>query len=154
MVEKSEERKPRYATLEKEVSEEPKPQASTSKPKAVKSKKKEVLKKTTPKVEVTKEVEVPYVPKRYEVEIYKKSSPIDILAARYGYYESIDEIKLLEYTDRFGAEVEDMLLGNIVVDGVGISVHNDKKNWIKNLCNANMGFKFYSTPARELNETE
>lgn len=157
MVEKGEEKKPRYATLEKEVIEEPKVQASTSKPKVAKSKKKEVAKKTNSEVqvvEVVKEVEVPYVPKRYEVEIYKKSSPVDILAARYGYYESIDEIKLLEYTDRFGAEVEDMLLGDIMVDGVGISVHNDKKNWIKNLCNTNMGYKFYSTPARELNETE
>ena len=56
---------------------------------------KEVIREVKVPVEVVKEVEVPYVPKRYEVEIYKKSSPVDILAARYGYYESIDEIKLL-----------------------------------------------------------
>ena len=41
-----------------------------------------------------------------------------------------------------------------MVNGVGISVNNDRKNWIKNLCNTELGFKFYATMARELNETE
>jgi len=100
--------------------------------------------------------EVPYIPKRYEVEIYKKREPIakDILAGRFGYWESTNELKLLEYKDSFGADVEDLLLGDIMVDGVGISVHNDQKNWIKNLCNTELGFKFYATEARVLNETE
>ena len=157
MVEKSEEKKPRYATLEKEVIEEPKVQASTSKPKVAKSKKKEVAKKTNSEVqvvEVVKEVEVTYVPKRYEVEIYKKSKPLDIYAGKFGYFDSTDMITLIEYTDSFGADVEDLLLGDIMVDGVGISVNNDKKNWIKNLCNTNLGYKFYAKPTRELNETE
>ena len=59
-----------------------------------------------------------------------------------------------EYKDSFGADVEDLLLGDIMVDGVGISVNNDRKNWIKNLCNTELGFKFYATAARVLNETE
>jgi|15BtaG_2_1085339.scaffolds.fasta_scaffold03285_3 hypothetical protein len=149
MVEKKEERKPRYATLG-EVDE--KVEKKATKTKVAKKKKASPPKQVPEVVEVIKEVA--YVPKRYEVEIYKKSSPLDILAGRYGYYESTDEIKLLEYRDNFGAQIEDLLLGDIMVDGVGISVHNDKKNWITNLCNTEMGYKFYSTPARELNETE
>ena len=47
-----------------------------------------------------------------------------------------------------------LLIGDIMVSGVGISVNNDRKNWIKNLCNTELGFKFYATTARELNETE
>ena len=108
---------------------------------------------------VKKVKETPYVPKRYEVEIYKKLEPHakDILTGRIGYWESTNELKLLEYKDSFGADMDALLIGDIMVSGVGISVHNDKKNWIKNLCNTKiklMGQKFYSTMARELNETE
>ena len=161
MVEQNEERKPRYATLEAPVVEEKKPKASTvsSKPKVAKKKKKATVAKKEKVsepvvVEVVKEVEVTYIPKRYEVEIYKKSNPLDIYAGKFGYFESTDMITLIEYTDNFGADVEDILLGDIMVDGVGISVNNDKKNWIKNLCNTNLGYKFYAKPTRELNETE
>jgi hypothetical protein len=157
MTETNEEKKPRYATLEAPVIEEQKPKASTTKTTTSKKKTKSVKKEKVSKpavTEVIKEVEVPYSPKRYEVEIYKKASPVDRLAGRFGYWESTDELKLLEYKDSFGADVEGLLLGNIRVDGVGISVHNDKKNWIKNLCNAELGFKFYASTARELNETE
>jgi len=106
-------------------------------------------KKAAKKVE-----ETPYIPKRYEVEIYKKSHPVDRLAGSFGYWESTNELKVLEYKDNFGADVEGLLLGDIMVNGVGISVNNDRKNWIKNLCNTELGFKFYATMARELNETE
>ena len=110
---------------------------------------------TATKKRVDKKVEeTPYIPKRYEVEIYKKAHPIDKLAGRFGYWESTDELKLLEYKDNFGADVENLLIGDIMVSGVGISVNNDRKNWIKNLCNTELGFKFYATTARELNETE
>ena len=160
MVEQNEERKPRYATLETPAVEEKKPKAPTviNKPTVAKKKKATVAKKLKVSkpvvVEVVKEVEVAYVPKRYEVEIYKKSNPLDIYAGKFGYFESTDMITLIEYTDNFGADVEDILLGDIMVDGVGISVNNDKKNWIKNLCNTNLGYKFYAKPTRELNETE
>jgi hypothetical protein len=111
--------------------------------------------KTATKKRVNKKVEeTPYSPKRYEVEIYKKSQPVDKLAGRFGYWESTNELKILEYKDNFGADVEDLLIGDIMVNGVGISVNNDRKNWIKNLCNTELGFKFYATTARELNETE
>ena len=100
--------------------------------------------------------ETAYVPKRYEVNVYKKLEPTarDTIAGRFGYWESTNELKLLEYKDSFGADMEGLLLGDIMVDGMGISVNNDRKNWIKNLCNTELGFKFYATTARELNETE
>ena len=113
--------------------------------------------KTRPKKKKVKKVEeTPYIPKRYEVEIYRKFEPHakDVLTGRFGYWESTDELKLLEYTDSFGADMDDLLMGDIMVDGVGISVVNDRKNWIQNLCNTTLGFKFYATMARELNETE
>ena len=116
--------------------------------------------KTATKKRVNKKVEeTPYVPQKYEVEIYKKLEPHakDVFTGRIGYWESTNELKLLEYRDSWGADMETLLRGDIIVNGVGISIHNDKKNWIKNLCNANirlMGQKFYSTMARESNETE
>jgi hypothetical protein len=108
---------------------------------------------------VKKVKETPYVPQKYEVEIYKKLEPHakDVFTGRIGYRESTNELKLLEYRDSWGADMDTLLRGDIIVNGVGISIHNDKKNWIKNLCNANirlMGQKFYSTMARESNETE
>ena len=111
-------------------------------------------KSTTTKKKVVEAT--PYVPKRYEVEIYRKFEPTakDALAGRFGYWESTNELKLLEYKDSFGADMDDLLTGDIMVDGVGISVNNDRKNWIQNLCNTTLGFKFYATMARELNETE
>jgi len=111
---------------------------------------------TTKKKAVKKVEETPYVPKRYEVEIYKKFEPNakDVLTGRFGYWESTNELKLLEYKDSFGADMDALLIGDIMVSGVGISVNNDRKNWIKNLCNTDLGFKFYATTARELNETE
>ena len=104
----------------------------------------------------TKIKETAYVPKRYEVEIYRKFEPSakDVLTGIFGYWESTNELKLLEYKDNFGADMDDLLISDIMVDGVGISVNNDRKNWIKNLCNTELGFKFYAMPARELNETE
>ena len=106
--------------------------------------------KTTKTVKKEPEVQIP---KRYEVSIYKKREPIakDILAGRYGYWESTNELKLLEYTDNFGA---DILEGDIVVDGTGISVHNSPKDWIQNLHKTNIGFGYIASEAVVLNETE
>ena len=115
----------------------------------------EKAKKNTKTKAVTKEPEV-QIPKRYEVNIYKKREPIakDILAGRYGYWESTNELKLLEYTDNFGADIEGILEGDIVVDGTGISVHNSPKDWIQNLHKTNIGFGYIASEAVVLNETE
>ena len=107
------------------------------------------------KTVVKKEPE-PQTPKRYEVNIYKKREPVakDILAGRYGYWESTNELKLLEYTDNFGADIEGLLEGDIMVDGTGISVHNSPKDWIQNLYKTNLGFGYIASEAVVLNETE
>lgn len=95
-------------------------------------------------------------PKRYEVNIYKKREPVakDVLAGRYGYWESTNELKLLEYTDNYGADIEDLLEGDIVVDSTGISVNNTPKEWIQNLHKANLGFGYIASEAVILDETE
>ena len=107
------------------------------------------------KTVVKKEPE-PQTPKRYEVNIYKKREPVakDVLAGRYGYWESTNELKLLEYTDNFGADIEGLLEGDIMVDGTGISVHNSPKDWIQNLYKTNLGFGYIASEALVLNETE
>ena len=105
--------------------------------------------------------EAPYIPKRYEVNIFRKLEPAarDSVVARFGYWESTNELKLLEYKDGSGADVEGMLERDItLVDGTGVSVHNDPKNWIKNLCNTKWRnlktAKYYASAAREYDETE
>ena len=96
------------------------------------------------------------VPQRYEVEIYKKREPHDknILAGRFGYWESTQELKLLEYTPNYGADMEDLIIGDILVGKANISVSNTPKDWITNLHNATLGFGYIATEARMLNETE
>ena len=107
------------------------------------------------KTVVKKEPE-PQIPKRYEVNIYKKREPVakDILAGRYGYWESTNELKLLEYTDNFGADIEGLLEGDIMVGTTGISVHNSPKEWIQNLHKTNLGFGYIASEAVILDETE
>ena len=107
------------------------------------------------KTVVKKEPE-PQIPKRYEVNIWKKREPIakNVLAGRYGYWESTNELKLLEYRDNYGADIEGLLEGDIVVESVVISVHNSPKDWIQNLHKANLGFGYIASEAVVLDETE
>ena len=96
------------------------------------------------------------IPQRYEVSIYKKREPHakDILAGRFGYWESTNEIKLLEYTPNYGADMDNLIMGDILVRKGNISLANTPKEWITNLHNATLGFGYIATEARILDETE
>ena len=96
------------------------------------------------------------VPKRYEVEIYIKREPHDknILTARFGYWESTNEVKLIEYTPNYGADMEDLIMGDILVGKANISLANTPKEWITNLHKATLGKRYIASEARILNETE
>ena len=53
-----------------------------------------------------------------------------------------------------GADMEDLIMGDILVGKANISLANTPKEWITNLHKATLGKRYIASEARILNETE
>jgi len=138
-VEKKEEKKPRYATLE-----EPKKEKIIEK--------EEIVEKTT-------------VPKRLEVKIkvaakFSKTN-LNEYAATFGYYETSNELRIILGKDgAYGADVENIFINDILIidPDTGaksvISKTTHPKAWIQNLHKAVLGKPYIASEAVSHYETE
>ena len=96
------------------------------------------------------------IPQFYGANVFKKCEPLakDIPIGRFGYWESTNELKLIQSDSRYHAKMEHLLKGNIRVGKSSVSVHQTPKDWITNLCRAtSLGYKIYATEASVEDET-
>ena len=98
-----------------------------------------------------------HVPKIYETIIWFQKGPLatpeNIGCARYR--ELTNELSMGSDHPRFQAVFVDYSKSNILVTKNGTSYvidNSDKKEWITNLCYANIGYKLKSSEARVYNE--
>jgi hypothetical protein len=160
---KVEEKKPTYVTLEPKKDVKVVKEDTTKKSDEANEEAKKEAARVATLAAVEKDKSTKSELKRYEAKIIVKKEPIakNIEAATYAYFESRDELSILQGQDgAYGADIENLFINDILIidkDTGAKSVVSRTENpklWIQSLYKAELGKPYIASEAVSYYETE